>query len=62
MHKLREDKDAVATPNWIGTKPLPLHLGDTVDDLVLLRLDGSECHLTDFRGRPLVLIFLRHLA
>jgi hypothetical protein len=33
-----------------------------VEDLALLQPDGSECHLTDFRGRPLVLIFLRHLA
>jgi hypothetical protein len=45
-----------------STKLLPLQPDDTVDDLVLLRPDGSECHLIDFRGRPLVLIFIRHLA
>jgi hypothetical protein len=41
---------------------MQLHAGETVGGLVLLRPDGSECHVTDFRGRPLVLIFLRHLA
>jgi peroxiredoxin len=41
---------------------MALHLGDPVDDLTLLRPDGSEVRLQTFQGRPLLLVFLRHLA
>ena len=41
---------------------MPIKTGDAVGDLVFLRPDGSELHLSEFRGRPVVLIFLRHLA
>jgi hypothetical protein len=33
-----------------------------VGDLVLQKPDGSDVRLRDYLGRPLVLIFLRHLA
>jgi hypothetical protein len=31
-------------------------------DLSFLRPDGSEVRLSAFRGRPLLVIFLRHLG
>ena len=41
---------------------MPINIGDTAGDLVFLRPDSSELHLSEFRGRPVLLIFLRHLA
>jgi hypothetical protein len=35
---------------------------EPVDDFAFLRPDGSAVRLSDFGARPLVLIFLRHLA
>jgi len=37
-------------------------IGDPVDDFIFQRPDGSELRLRSFQGKPLVLIFLRHLA
>jgi len=39
-----------------------MHLGDRVPDLTFLRPDGSPAPLRDFLGKPLLVIFLRHLA
>ena len=39
-----------------------MHLGDRVADLTFQRPDGSPVALRDFLGKPLLLIFLRHLA
>jgi peroxiredoxin len=36
--------------------------GDLVGDFPLLRPDGTPVTLSAFRGRPLLLIFLRHLG
>jgi peroxiredoxin len=36
--------------------------GDYAGDLTLLRPDGSPLALSEFAGRPVVLIFLRHLG
>jgi hypothetical protein len=36
--------------------------GEAVGDLTFLRADGTPVALSAFRGRPLLLIFLRHLA
>ena len=36
--------------------------GDAVGDFTFLRPDGTAVALSAFRGRPLLLIFLRHLA
>jgi peroxiredoxin len=33
-----------------------------VEDFRFQHADGREVHLSDFAGKPLVLIFLRHLA
>jgi peroxiredoxin len=41
---------------------MPLQVGDTVADRELRRPDGTVARLSDFEGRPLVVIFLRHLA
>ena len=41
---------------------MPIPLGTLVPDLVFLRPDGGELKLSSFRGKPLVLIFVRHLA
>jgi peroxiredoxin len=41
---------------------MPLAIGDAVPDLTFLRPDGSPWRLTEMTARPLVLIFLRHLA
>ncbi len=37
-------------------------LGKPLDDFVFRKPDDSEVRLSDFSNRPLVLIFLRHLA
>jgi hypothetical protein len=36
--------------------------GEAVGDFTFLRPDGTPVLLSAFRGRPLLLIFLRHLA
>ena len=41
---------------------MTLQLGDRVNDLTFLRPDGSSVALSAFVGRPLLLVFLRHLA
>jgi peroxiredoxin len=41
---------------------LALEVGDTVPDFTFLRPDGSPLRLAEVPGRPLLLIFLRHLA
>lgn len=33
-----------------------------VPDFLFLGADGAEIHLHDLLGRPLLLVFLRHLA
>lgn len=37
-------------------------LGEPVGDFTFLQPDGTPTELRTFRGKPLVLIFLRHLA
>lgn len=37
-------------------------IGDRVDDFTFEKPDGSPLSLRSFAGKPLVLIFLRHLA
>jgi len=39
-----------------------MHLGDRVPELTFQRPDGNAVPLRDFLGKPLLLIFLRHLA
>jgi hypothetical protein len=39
-----------------------LKIGDRVGDLAFVQPDGSAVPLAAFAGRPLLLIFLRHLA
>jgi peroxiredoxin len=41
---------------------MTLRTGDPTPDLTFLRPEGSAVALSAFRGRPLLLIFLRHLA
>jgi peroxiredoxin len=41
---------------------MTLRLGDAAPECVFQRPDGSAVRLSQFRGKPLVLIFLRHLA
>jgi peroxiredoxin len=41
---------------------MALQVGDRAPELAFLGPDGSEVSLDAFRGRPLLLIFLRHLA
>jgi hypothetical protein len=45
---------------------MALRVGDPVGDFTFLRADGTPLRLSDVRqqpaGRPLLLIFLRHLA
>jgi hypothetical protein len=41
---------------------MALHLGDRVGTLTLLRPDGSPVALSEFAGKVVLLIFLRHLA
>jgi len=48
-----------ATRSWEGAVH-QLVIGDQVEDLSFLRLDGAVARLSDFPG-PLLLIFLRHL-
>ena len=39
-----------------------LQVGDRVGDLTFLRPDSAPVALSAFAGRPLIVIFLRHLA
>jgi hypothetical protein len=39
-----------------------LNSGDHVTDLTFTRADGGAVTLASFAGKPLLLIFLRHLA
>ncbi|HYV36572.1 MAG TPA: hypothetical protein VE988_12745 [Gemmataceae bacterium] len=41
---------------------MSIRLGDQINDMTFVRPDGSELHLAELRGRPVLLIFLRHLA
>lgn len=41
---------------------MSLRPGDMAPPLPLVRSDGTEASLTDFRGEAVVLIFLRHLG
>ena len=41
---------------------MSLQPGDAVADCTFQRLDGTAARLSELAGRPLVLIFLRHLA
>lgn len=41
---------------------MPMHLNKPVADLTLLKSDGTPVHLRDYLGKPLLMIFLRHLA
>jgi peroxiredoxin len=43
-------------------RDVALRLDDVVPDCTFERLDGSPVRLSELSGRPLVLIFLRHLA
>ncbi len=42
--------------------PRTLIVGDMLPDFALVDSDGQPWHLSDQRGRPLVLILHRHLA
>ena len=39
-----------------------MNIGEPVGDFTFLRPDGTPLHLRDFLGKPVLLIFLRHLA
>jgi peroxiredoxin len=41
---------------------MPIALGQTVDDFTFLMADGSQLQLRSLAGKPLLLVFLRHLA
>jgi peroxiredoxin len=41
---------------------MPVDVGDPAPDLVLPDADGRTWRLSAFRGRPVVLVFHRHLA
>lgn len=41
---------------------MPLQIGDRASDVAFERPDGGRLTVADFAGRPLLLIFLRHLA
>lgn len=41
---------------------MPIALGEPVGDLTFLQPDGTPVELRAFLGKPLLLIFLRHLA
>jgi peroxiredoxin len=41
---------------------IAMNLGDRVPDLTLQRPGGGTIALRDFLGKPLLLVFLRHLA
>ena len=41
---------------------MPVAVGDAVDDFTFVKADGTPFELRTFRGKPVLLIFLRHLA
>jgi peroxiredoxin len=41
---------------------MPVETGKLSGDFVFQRPDGSELRLSELRGRPLLVVFLRHLA
>jgi hypothetical protein len=41
---------------------MPLNEGDRVPECRFLQADGTEIRLSAWAGRPLILIFLRHVA
>ena len=41
---------------------MPLAIGEAVGDFVFRTPTGDEVRLSSFRGRPILLVFLRHLA
>jgi peroxiredoxin len=41
---------------------MALAVGDAVPDFTFFRADGTPWRLSEMAARPLVLIFLRHLA
>ncbi len=41
---------------------MTLRIGDRVSDLAFVQADGDSVTLQAFAGKPLLLIFLRHLA
>ena len=43
-------------------RTLTLKMGDRVSDLTFVQPDGKALTLAPFAGRPLLLIFLRHLG
>jgi hypothetical protein len=45
-----------------GDEPVALRIGDRVGGLTFVQPDGSVITLAAFAGRPLLVIFLRHLA
>jgi peroxiredoxin len=41
----------------VGTTPAPYDVGDVVGDFTLPTLDGGEGHLSDYRGKVILLVF-----
>lgn len=41
---------------------MALALGTTMADFTFPKPDGTAVQLRDFRGKPLLVVFLRHLA
>ncbi len=41
---------------------MAINVGDTVPDFSFQKPEGGDMALRDFAGRPLLVIFLRHLA
>ncbi len=39
-----------------------MKIGEAAGDYPFVKPDGTQVHLREFTGRPLLLIFLRHLA
>jgi len=39
-----------------------LKRGDRAPDFTLITLEGQPVALSDYRGRPVLLVFLRHLG
>jgi hypothetical protein len=45
-----------------GDEAVPLQIGDRAGEVAFVQPDGSVGTLAAFAGRPLLLIFLRHLT
>ena len=41
---------------------MPLSLGTMLGDFVFQKPDATDVRLSEFRGKPLLVVFLRHLA